>query len=111
MTGGKMRVAVWRDDTVPKGWSASEESPTHWMPLPIPPDQEMAVERRRAPLVPVGSRLTGERDRHSSGFPSSVPLPLTAAHRGEERQIRSCEFVELSVEPMGEGDPGAEVEA
>jgi hypothetical protein len=44
MTGGKMRVAVWRDDTVPKGWSASEESPTHWMPLPIPPDQEMAVE-------------------------------------------------------------------
>jgi hypothetical protein len=44
MTGGKMRVAVWRDDTVPKGWSASEELPTHWMPLPIPPDQEMAVE-------------------------------------------------------------------
>ena len=37
MTGGKMKVAFWRDDTVPKGWSASEESPTYWMPLPAPP--------------------------------------------------------------------------
>jgi len=45
LTGGKMKVALWRDDTVPKGWSASEDAPTHWMPLPVPPnstDQQVA---------------------------------------------------------------------
>ena len=27
ITGDKMRVAYWRDDTVPKGWSPREDSP------------------------------------------------------------------------------------
>ena len=44
MCGNKVKVAIWREDTVPKGWSASEDSPTHWMPLPVPPDQQLTAE-------------------------------------------------------------------
>ena len=36
--GGIMRVTFWRDDTVPKGWTVGERAPTHWMPLPVPPN-------------------------------------------------------------------------
>ena len=45
LAGGKMKVALWRDDTVPKGWSVAEDAPAHWMPLPVPPnstDQQVA---------------------------------------------------------------------
>jgi len=43
MTGGKVKLVCWRDDTVPKGWNATEDSPTHWMPLPNPPDSIPAI--------------------------------------------------------------------
>ena len=57
-TGSKMRVAFWRNDTVPRGWSPSEESPTHWMTLPVPPDQQINEE---SGLTSVGAGL---RPRH-----------------------------------------------
>lgn len=36
---GTVRVARWRDDTIPTGWSGSERTPSHWLPLPLPPNQ------------------------------------------------------------------------
>jgi hypothetical protein len=33
-----MRVSAWRDDMVPRGWTGSENTPTFWMPLPVPPN-------------------------------------------------------------------------
>jgi hypothetical protein len=39
-----MRVTFWRDDTVPKGWTAGELAPTHWMPLPVPPNAVSPTE-------------------------------------------------------------------
>jgi hypothetical protein len=36
---GTVRVARWRDDTIPTGWTGSERSPSHWLPLPLPPNQ------------------------------------------------------------------------
>jgi len=40
---GIVRVARWRDDTIPTGWSGSERSPSHWLPLPLPPDPAKAA--------------------------------------------------------------------
>ena len=34
---GTVRVASWRSDTIPQGWTGSERAPTHWLPLPTPP--------------------------------------------------------------------------
>ncbi len=39
---GSVRVARWRDDTIPTGWTGSERSPSHWLPLPLPPNQPKA---------------------------------------------------------------------
>jgi len=40
---GIVRVARWRDDTIPTGWSGSERTPSHWLPLPLPPDPAKAA--------------------------------------------------------------------
>lgn len=40
---GTVRVARWRDDTIPMGWTGSEQEPSHWLPLPQPPSQAMSV--------------------------------------------------------------------
>jgi hypothetical protein len=37
-TTGTVRVARWRDDTIPTGWTGSEHAPSHWLPLPQPPN-------------------------------------------------------------------------
>jgi hypothetical protein len=42
-TTGSVRVARWRDDTIPTGWSGSERSPSHWLPLPLPPNKSNAT--------------------------------------------------------------------
>jgi Protein of unknown function (DUF551) len=39
MSGPKVKVVYWREDTVPKGWGTSDYSPTHWMPMPTPPNE------------------------------------------------------------------------
>ena len=36
-TEGTVRIARWRDDTIPTGWTGSEHAPSHWLPLPLPP--------------------------------------------------------------------------
>lgn len=40
-TTGTVRVARWRDDTIPTGWTGSEHAPSHWLPLPQPPNNPM----------------------------------------------------------------------
>ncbi len=37
-TAGIMRVSRWRDDTIPSGWMGAENTPSHWLPLPDPPE-------------------------------------------------------------------------
>jgi len=38
-TSGIVRVSRWRNDTIPSGWAGTENAPSHWLPLPLPPDQ------------------------------------------------------------------------
>ncbi len=52
---GTVRVARWRDDTIPTGWTGSERSPSHWLPLPLPPNQ--AQDRLQYPR---GGRRNGK---------------------------------------------------
>jgi hypothetical protein len=40
---GTVRIARWRSDTIPAGWSGSERSPTHWLPLPPHPNPSTRV--------------------------------------------------------------------
>ena len=42
-TPGTVRVSCWRDDTIPPGWTGSERQPSHWLPLPLPPDGPSAI--------------------------------------------------------------------
>ena len=39
-TAGTVRVSYWRDDTIPTGWTGGEHSPSHWLPLPHPPNKQ-----------------------------------------------------------------------
>ena len=39
---GTVRVSCWRNDTIPKGWTGSEHPPSHWLPLPLAPNQNSA---------------------------------------------------------------------
>ena len=41
-TPGTVRVSCWRNDTIPTGWTGSERPPSHWLPLPLPPNQNSA---------------------------------------------------------------------
>ena len=41
-TAGTVRVSCWRNDTIPSGWAGSEHTPSHWLPLPHPPNKESA---------------------------------------------------------------------
>jgi hypothetical protein len=34
---GNVRISRWRDDTIPTGWTGTENAPSHWLPLPLPP--------------------------------------------------------------------------
>jgi hypothetical protein len=36
-TAGIMRISRWREDTIPCGWTGTENAPSHWLPLPLPP--------------------------------------------------------------------------
>jgi hypothetical protein len=48
-TAGIMRVSHWRDDTIPRGWTGAENAPSHWLPLPLPPNasgQSVAYDGR-----------------------------------------------------------------
>jgi hypothetical protein len=38
-TEGIVRVSRWRDDTIPSGWTGVENAPSHWLPLPVPPNR------------------------------------------------------------------------
>jgi hypothetical protein len=42
---GIVRLSRWRDDTIPSGWTGAENSPSHWLPLPLAPN---AAGRSRA---------------------------------------------------------------
>ena len=37
-TAGIVRVSRWRNDTIPSGWAGAENVPSHWLPLPLPPE-------------------------------------------------------------------------
>jgi len=47
-TTGTVRVARWRDDTIPTGWTGSEHAPSHWLPLPQPPSPGPASSQTMA---------------------------------------------------------------
>jgi len=49
-TAGIVRVARWRDDTIPAGWSGSEHA-SHWLPLPQPPNQARSVQSSTASVA------------------------------------------------------------
>ena len=38
-TAGVVRVSRWRNDTIPSGWAGAENAPSHWLPLPLPPQR------------------------------------------------------------------------
>jgi hypothetical protein len=38
-TSGVVRVSRWRDDTISSGWAGAENAPSHWLPLPLPPQR------------------------------------------------------------------------
>jgi hypothetical protein len=38
-TTGTVRVSRWRDDTIPTGWTGTDRTPSHWLPLPLPPNK------------------------------------------------------------------------
>lgn len=40
---GTVRVSRWRDDTIPTGWAGGEHAPSHWLPLPQPPNNGTSV--------------------------------------------------------------------
>ena len=40
-TTGTVRISRWRDDTIPTGWTGSDRAPSHWLPLPLPPNKPM----------------------------------------------------------------------
>ena len=41
---GVVRVSRWRDDTIPSGWAGAENAPSHWLPLPPPPQRPSKFE-------------------------------------------------------------------
>jgi hypothetical protein len=43
-TAGVVRVSRWRDDTIPSGWTGAENAPSHWLPLPLPPQRPSKFE-------------------------------------------------------------------
>ncbi len=45
-TAGAVRISRWRDDTIPTGWTGSERAPSHWLPLPLPPDKPMPAANK-----------------------------------------------------------------
>lgn len=45
---GTVRVSYWRDDTIPTGWSGSERKPSHWLPLPNPPEKARPMPNGKA---------------------------------------------------------------
>jgi hypothetical protein len=47
-TPGIVRVSRWRDDTIPSGWTGAENAPSHWLPLPPPPDRSNSSVRTDA---------------------------------------------------------------
>jgi hypothetical protein len=50
-TTGAVRVARWRDDTIPTGWTGSEHAPSHWLPLPQPPNNPGSASINREAAV------------------------------------------------------------
>jgi hypothetical protein len=50
-TTGTVRVARWRDDTIPTGWTGSEHAPSHWLPLPQPPANPMPAPSNEAAVA------------------------------------------------------------
>jgi hypothetical protein len=38
ISAGTIRVSYWRKDTIPMGWTGRERAPSHWLPLPPPPN-------------------------------------------------------------------------
>ena len=51
-TPGTVRISHWRDDTIPAGWTGSERPPSHWLPLPLPPDRPIErAERARGKAI------------------------------------------------------------
>jgi hypothetical protein len=43
-TAGVVRVSRWREDTIPSGWAGAEYAPSHWLPLPLPPQRPSKFE-------------------------------------------------------------------
>jgi hypothetical protein len=43
-TSGVVRVSRWRNDTIPSGWAGAENAPSHWLPLPLPPQRPSKFE-------------------------------------------------------------------
>ena len=54
-TAGIVRLSRWRDDTIPAGWTGSERAPSHWLPLPLPPNKPVPASSK-----PVAAEMRAE---------------------------------------------------
>jgi hypothetical protein len=46
-TSETLRVSRWRNDTIPAGWAGGER-PSHWLPLPLPPNAPKSASNGNA---------------------------------------------------------------
>jgi hypothetical protein len=83
-TAGIVRVSRWRDDTIPNGWTGAENAPSHWLPLPVPPNVKSQLlasgpeTRADAPTATILSMFQARR------IARSRPLPPTPSETKKE---------------------------
>jgi hypothetical protein len=72
-TAGIVRVSRWRDDTIPNGWTGAESPPSHWLPLPLPPEWSRKLEASVGKEA-LGQSLAGDgRETHADAAIAKVP--------------------------------------